>query len=148
MRNRAFHAAVLGSVAGSSVTDGASSSGGALIVCWAVHEVSIDNDVPIVGSVIFRVSEHGSPMAYLIWPLVGIVIAMVAGGDVLRRGTRTAQGPPFLAGAFGGFIGGVIGDGLPHIQGTLVNLPSIIGALLGALIFCLAVRERASDAED
>jgi len=87
-------------------------------------------------------------MAYLMWPLIGIVIAMVAGGGVLRRGTRTARGPSFLAGAFGGFVGGVIGDGLPHAQGTQFNLPSIVGAILGALIFCLAVRERASDAED
>jgi hypothetical protein len=87
-------------------------------------------------------------MAYLMWPLIGIVIAMVAGGGILRRSMRSAQGPPFLAGAFGGFIGGVIGDGLPHAQGTLFNLASIVGAILGALIFCLAVRERASDADD
>ncbi|HEY3231283.1 MAG TPA: hypothetical protein VGJ87_18795 [Roseiflexaceae bacterium] len=82
------------------------------------------------------------------WPLIGIVIAMVAGGGVLRRGTRSAHGPLFLAGAFGGFVGGVIGDGLPHAQGTQFNLPSIVGAILGALIFCLAVREGASDADD
>jgi uncharacterized membrane protein YeaQ/YmgE (transglycosylase-associated protein family) len=87
-------------------------------------------------------------MAYLMWPLIGIVIAMVAGGGVLRRGMRSAHGPPFLAGAFGGFVGGVIGDGLPHAQGTQFNLASIVGAILGALIFCLAVRERASDADD
>lgn len=87
-------------------------------------------------------------MAYLMWPLIGIVIAMVAGGGVLRRGWRTTQGPPLLAGAFGGFVGGVIGDGLPHTQGTHVNLASIVGAILGALIFCLAMRERASDADD
>ena len=86
-------------------------------------------------------------MAYVMWPLIGIVIAMVAGGGVLRRGTRSAQGPPFLAGAFGGFVGGVIGDGLPHAQGTQFNLPSIVGAILGALLFCLAVRGRASDAD-
>ena len=87
-------------------------------------------------------------MAYLMWPLIGIVIAMVAGGGVLRRGTRSAQGHPLLAGAFGGFVGGLIGDGLPHAQGIDFNLASIVGAILGALIFCLAVRERASDAED
>jgi uncharacterized membrane protein YeaQ/YmgE (transglycosylase-associated protein family) len=87
-------------------------------------------------------------MAYLMWPLIGIVIAMVAGGGVLRRGMRSAHGSPFLAGAFGGFVGGVIGDGLPHAQGTQFNLASIVGAILGALIFCLAVRERASDADD
>jgi hypothetical protein len=86
-------------------------------------------------------------MAYLMWPLIGIVIAMVAGGGLLRRSARSSQGPAFLAGAFGGFVGGVIGDGLPHVQGTHVNLPSIAGAILGALIFCLAVRERASDAD-
>ena len=86
-------------------------------------------------------------MSYLMWPLIGIVIAMVAGGGVLRRGKRTAQSPPFLAGAFGGFVGGVIGDGLPHAQGTQFNLPSIVGAILGALIFCLALRERSSDAD-
>ena len=87
-------------------------------------------------------------MAYLMWPLIGIVIAMLAGGGVLRRSMRSTLRPPFLAGAFGGFVGGVIGDGLPHIQGTRFNQPSIIGAILGALIFCLAVRDRASDAND
>ncbi|MFL5807706.1 MAG: hypothetical protein ACJ8CR_39005 [Roseiflexaceae bacterium] len=81
------------------------------------------------------------------WPLIGIVIAMVAGGGVLQRGTRTAQRAPFLAGAFGGFVGGVIGDGLPHAQSMQFNLPSIVGAILGALIFCLAMRERSSDAD-
>jgi hypothetical protein len=65
---------------------------------------------------------------------------------VLRRATRSAQDPPFPASAFGGFIGG-IGDGLPHVQGTQFNLPSTVGAVLGALIFCLATRERAFDAD-
>ena len=86
-------------------------------------------------------------MAYLMWPLIGVVVAMLAGVRVLRRNTRPAPRAPFLAGAFGGFIGGLIGDGLPHIYGTVFNLPSIIGAVLGALILCLAVGERASDAE-
>jgi hypothetical protein len=87
-------------------------------------------------------------MAYLMWPLIGILIAMLVGGSGLRRGMRSTQPPSFLAGAFGGFVGGVIGDGLPHVQGTRFNLASIVGAILGALIFCLAVRERASDAND
>jgi uncharacterized membrane protein YeaQ/YmgE (transglycosylase-associated protein family) len=86
-------------------------------------------------------------MAYFMWPLIGIVIAMVAGGGVLQRGSRTAQRPPFLAGAFGGFVGGVIGNGLSHTQDAQLNLPSIVGAILGALIFCLALRERSSDAD-
>ena len=86
-------------------------------------------------------------MAYLMWPLIGIVIAMVAGGGVLQRGARTARRPPFMASAFGGFVGGFIGAGLLQAQGTQFNLPSIVGAILGALIFCLAVRERASDAD-
>lgn len=64
-----------------------------------------------------------------------------------RTAARNALGspPPFLAGAFGGFVGGIIGDGLPHAQGTDFNMPSIVGAILGALIFCMAVRGRASD---
>jgi uncharacterized membrane protein YeaQ/YmgE (transglycosylase-associated protein family) len=86
-------------------------------------------------------------MAYLMWPLIGILVAMFTGVRVLRRSTRPAPRAPFLAGAFGGFVGGVIGDGLPHVQGVDFNLPSIIGAILGALILCLAVRERASDAD-
>jgi len=87
-------------------------------------------------------------MAYLMWPLIGIVVAMLAGVRVLRRSTRPAPHAPFLAGAFGGFIGGVIGDGLPHGQGVDFNLPSIIGAVLGALIFCIAVRDHVSDADN
>jgi hypothetical protein len=86
-------------------------------------------------------------MAYFMWPLIGIVVAMALGGGVLRHGPRSAHGSTLLAGAFGGFVGGVIGDGLPHAHGTHFNLPSIIGAILGSLIFCLAVRERASDAD-
>ena len=86
-------------------------------------------------------------MAYLMWPMIGIIIAMFAGGGVLQRGTRTAQRSPFLVGAFGGFVGGVIGDGLPHAQGIQFNMASMVGAILGALIFCLAVREHASDAD-
>jgi uncharacterized membrane protein YeaQ/YmgE (transglycosylase-associated protein family) len=86
-------------------------------------------------------------MAYLMWSLIGVIIAIIAGRGMLQRGTRMAQGPPFLAGAFGGFVGGVIGDVLLHAQSAQVNLPSIVGAILGALIFCLAVRERSSDAD-
>ncbi len=86
-------------------------------------------------------------MAYLMWSLIGIVVAMLAGVRVVRPSARAAPRTPFLAGAFGGLIGGVIGDGLPHVQGIVFNLSSIIGAILGALILCLAVRERASDAD-
>jgi hypothetical protein len=86
-------------------------------------------------------------MAYFMWPLIGVVVAMLVGVRVLRPNTRAAPRTPFLAGAFGGFVGGVIGDGLPHAQGINFNLPSIIGAVLGALLLCLALRDRASDAE-
>jgi uncharacterized membrane protein YeaQ/YmgE (transglycosylase-associated protein family) len=52
-----------------------------------------------------------------------------------------------LAGAFGALIGGVIGDGIPHALAGELTLASVLGAALGALLFCWAVRDRASDTE-
>lgn len=86
-------------------------------------------------------------MAYVIWPLIGIVIAVFIGAGAQRRAYRPNANGSFLAGAFGALVGGIVGDGLPHAVAGEITLTSIIGAIIGALIFCWAVRERTSDVE-
>ena len=86
-------------------------------------------------------------MAYIIWPLIGIVVAMVIGAGSRRRAFHPNANASLLAGAFGGLIGGIIGDGLPQAHAGPVTLWSIPAAIGGALLFCWAVHERASDAE-
>jgi uncharacterized membrane-anchored protein len=86
-------------------------------------------------------------MAYFIWPLIGIVIAALFGAGLRRRAFRPNANASMLAGAFGALIGGVIGDGMPHALGGEITLTSILGAVLGALLFCWAVRDRAEDTE-
>jgi len=86
-------------------------------------------------------------MNYIIWMMVGVVTAMLVGASPRRRAYRPNANASVLAGAFGALIGGVIGDGTPHALSSSVTLVSLLGALIGALIFCWAVHERASDVE-
>jgi hypothetical protein len=86
-------------------------------------------------------------MAYIIWPLIGIVIATVFGVGTRRRAFRPNANASLLAGAFGALIGGVIGDGVPHAISGEITITSIVGAVIGALLFCWAVRDRTSDTE-
>jgi len=86
-------------------------------------------------------------MSYIIWPMIGAVIAVVAGAGPRRRAYRpNANAAPF-AGAFGALVGGAIADGVPHALAGELTLMSLVGAVVGALIFCWAVRDRASDLE-
>jgi uncharacterized membrane protein YeaQ/YmgE (transglycosylase-associated protein family) len=86
-------------------------------------------------------------MSYLIWPMIGALIAVVFGAGPRRRAYRPNANSSILAGAFGALVGGAIADGIPHSQAGQVTLTSVIGAVIGALIFCWAVRDRASDTE-
>ena len=86
-------------------------------------------------------------MIYIIWPMIGVVIAVVVGAGPRRRAYRPNANAAIFAGAFGALVGGAITDGIPHAQTGQVTLISIIGAVIGALIFCWAVRDRASDTE-
>lgn len=86
-------------------------------------------------------------MNYLIWVLVGATIALVLGAGPRRRAWRPNANAAVLAGAFGALIGGIIGDGVPHAASGAITLLSLIGAVVGALVFCWAVRDQASDAE-
>jgi uncharacterized membrane protein YeaQ/YmgE (transglycosylase-associated protein family) len=86
-------------------------------------------------------------MSYIIWPMIGAVIAVVVGAGPRRRAYRPNANASVFAGAFGALVGGVIGDGVPHALAGDITLSSLIGAVVGALIFCWAVRERASDTE-
>ena len=86
-------------------------------------------------------------MSYLIWPMIGAVIAVLAGAGPRRRAYRPNANSAILAGAFGALVGGTIADGIPHSQAGQVTTISVIGAVIGALIFCWAVRDRASDTD-
>jgi len=86
-------------------------------------------------------------MSYIIWPMIGAVIAVVVGAGPRRRAYRPNANSAIFAGAFGALVGGAIADGIPHALAGEVTLPSLVGAALGALIFCWAVRDRASDTE-
>jgi hypothetical protein len=86
-------------------------------------------------------------MAYIIWPLIGVIVATFMGAASRRNSFRPNASTSSLAGAFGALIGGVLGDGVPHALSGDITLASILGALLGALVFCWAVRGRAEDSE-
>ena len=86
-------------------------------------------------------------MSYIIWPMIGAVVAVLVGAGPRRRAYRPNANAAIFAGAFGALVGGAIADGIPHAQSGAVTLMGIGGAVLGALIFCWAVRDRASDTE-
>lgn len=86
-------------------------------------------------------------MAYIVWVMIGLAIALVVGSAGRRRAYRfNANGAP-LAGAFGALIGGVVGDGLPSAAAGALTITGVIGAVIGGLLFCWAVRDRAEDIE-
>jgi uncharacterized membrane protein YeaQ/YmgE (transglycosylase-associated protein family) len=84
-------------------------------------------------------------MTYIVWLLVGVVVAMLVGAATRRHTLRANNNSATLAGAFGALIGGVIGDGVPQALAGELTLTSILGAVLGALVFCWAIRGRAKD---
>jgi uncharacterized membrane protein YeaQ/YmgE (transglycosylase-associated protein family) len=86
-------------------------------------------------------------MAYIIWPLIGVLISVLIGAGPRRRAYSPNANSALLAGAFGALIGGIISDGVPHRLAGAVTLTSVVGAIIGACIFCWAVRDRASDVE-
>jgi uncharacterized membrane protein YeaQ/YmgE (transglycosylase-associated protein family) len=86
-------------------------------------------------------------MGYIIWPMIGAVVALIVGAGPRRRAYRPNANAAILAGAFGALAGGTILAGVPYPQANQVSLLSVVGAVIGALIFCWAVRDRASDAD-
>jgi len=86
-------------------------------------------------------------MSYIIWPMIGAVVAVLVGAGPRRRAYRPNANSAIFAGAFGALVGGAIADGVPHAQAGQVTLMGVVGAVIGALIFCWAVRDRASDTE-
>ena len=86
-------------------------------------------------------------MAYVIWPLVGMIVALFVGASSRRRAFRPNANGSLLAGGFGALIGGIVGDGIAHSLPGSINLTSIVGAVIGSLIFCWAIRDRAEDLE-
>ncbi|MEN9933809.1 MAG: hypothetical protein RLZZ387_388 [Chloroflexota bacterium] len=86
-------------------------------------------------------------MAYIVWPLIGVAVAIVFGAGPRRHAYRPNANGSLFAGIFGALIGGIVGDGLPGALAGIVTPTSILGAVVGALIFCWAVRERREDTE-
>jgi hypothetical protein len=78
---------------------------------------------------------------------VGATIALVLGAGPRRQAWRPNANAAVLAGAFGALIGGIIGDGVPHAASGAITVLSLVGAAVGALVFCWAVRAQASDVE-
>jgi uncharacterized membrane protein YeaQ/YmgE (transglycosylase-associated protein family) len=86
-------------------------------------------------------------MSYIIWPMIGAVVAVIFGAGPRRRAYRPNANAAILAGAFGALAGGTVLSGIPYAQAGQISLISVIGAVIGALIFCWAVRDRASDTD-
>ncbi len=79
-------------------------------------------------------------MAYIIWPLIGVMVAFLFGAVPARHAYHATTGASLLAGGFGALIGGVIGDGIAAAIDGAITVPSVAGALLGATIFLWAIR--------
>lgn len=79
-------------------------------------------------------------MAYIIWPLIGVLVAFLFGAAPARHAYHATTGASLLAGAFGALIGGILGDGIAAAIDGAISLPSVAGALLGAAIFVWAIR--------
>ncbi len=84
---------------------------------------------------------------YLVWLVTGVAVALALGSGPLRRFSGAAMRVSPMAGALGGLVGGIIGDGLPGAHGYALTLTSVLGAALGSLALCLAMRGRLSDVE-
>ena len=72
---------------------------------------------------------------------------MFVGTGPRRRVYRPNANGALLAGAFGAMVGGIVGDGIQHALAGEVTITGVIGAVVGSLIFCWAVRERPEDVE-
>jgi hypothetical protein len=89
----------------------------------------------------------GYILTYFIWLMVGVLVSVFMGANARRRAYHPNADGTMLAGAFGGLIGGVIGDGLPHALAGKLTLMSVVSAVIGGAIFCWAARGRVSDIE-
>jgi hypothetical protein len=86
-------------------------------------------------------------MSYIVWALIGVVVAVVVGADARKRSYAPNSNAALFSGAFGAILGGIVGDGVPHAFPAPLTLTSVVGAVIGAAIFAWAVRARFSDSE-
>ena len=86
-------------------------------------------------------------MMYILWPMIGVVVAMVFGVGPRRRAYRPNASGSLLAGAFGAIIGGIVSNGMHQAMAGTINLTGVLGAMFGSILFCWAVRDRAEDIE-
>lgn len=86
-------------------------------------------------------------MNYIVWALIGVLVALLLGAGPRRQVYRPNTNSAIFAGGFGALIGGIIGDGMPHALSGDITVMSLIGAAIGAAVFCWAVRGRTEDVE-
>ncbi|MGQ9550034.1 MAG: hypothetical protein ACUVSY_14155 [Roseiflexus sp.] len=75
-------------------------------------------------------------MAYLIWTITGVLVAVLAHRVI--RGSIVVSMP---ASVFGACLGGIIGSGIVHADHT-VTLPGALGAVIGATLFVMMSQVR------
>jgi hypothetical protein len=86
-------------------------------------------------------------MAYLVWIGIGLAVAAVFGASTRRRDYRPLAGGSYLGGAFGALIGGMLADALMGVGLRALTIASVLGAIIGALLFCWAMMPRTTDTE-
>ncbi len=85
-------------------------------------------------------------MGIVVWMAVGVLVAVLMGASPQGRGYRPFGTSTMFAGIFGALVGGVLSDGIAGIGLRSLTWLSVLGAALGALVLCWAIRERESDA--
>ncbi|GIV99160.1 hypothetical protein [Roseiflexus sp.] len=78
-------------------------------------------------------------MAYLVWTIIGVFVAVLLGAVLPHRSMSGSVVVLPLAGVFGALLGGIIGSGIVHADHA-VTLPGALGAILGAVIFVLLLQ--------
>jgi uncharacterized membrane protein YeiH len=86
-------------------------------------------------------------MEYIFWACLGTTIAVLANAGLRLRTRGAEKYRAYLMGAFGGVLGGIIGDSLSLVLSRHLHLTSILGAVLGASLFCLALHADPPDHE-
>ena len=84
-------------------------------------------------------------MAYLVWVVIGALVALLL--NVVLQRPHTPRGfAPVLAGIFGALVGGLIGARVGAATVSLLAVESTLGALIGATVLCWALLTRPLDA--
>ena len=77
-------------------------------------------------------------MSFIAWLVVGLIAGWLAGMVMGGRGFGILGN--IVVGIIGSIIGGFVASALLHVDVTGFNLPSILVAFLGAVLFLLILR--------